>query len=109
MKEKVGILCHVEKTRKKLNFGPKGTLADKQSTKRHNADFALWKASRPGEPSWPSPWGRGRPGWHIECSVMASEVFGDNLDIHSGGEDLTFPHHDNELAQSEVSQSALTD
>lgn len=66
------------------------------------SDFALWKASKPGEPSWPSPWGPGRPGWHIECSVMASAILGDSLDIHSGGVDLAFPHHDNELAQSEA-------
>ncbi|GBE80478.1 Cysteine--tRNA ligase [Sparassis crispa] len=70
--------------------------------RRSGADFALWKASKPGEPSWPSPWGDGRPGWHIECSVMASAVFGDNMDIHSGGVDLAFPHHDNEMAQSEA-------
>lgn len=70
--------------------------------KRSPADFALWKASKPGEPSWPSPWGPGRPGWHIECSVMASAILGDNMDIHSGGVDLAFPHHDNEMAQSEV-------
>jgi len=66
------------------------------------ADFALWKASKPGEPSWPSPWGPGRPGWHIECSVMATAILGDSLDIHSGGSDLAFPHHDNEIAQSEA-------
>ncbi|KAI0784742.1 cysteinyl-tRNA synthetase [Abortiporus biennis] len=70
--------------------------------RRSPADFALWKASKPGEPSWPSPWGPGRPGWHIECSVMASAIFGDNMDIHSGGVDLAFPHHDNEMAQSEA-------
>lgn len=70
--------------------------------RRSPADFALWKASKPGEPSWPSPWGPGRPGWHIECSVMASAIFGDSMDIHSGGIDLAFPHHDNEMAQSEV-------
>lgn len=70
--------------------------------KRSASDFALWKASKSGEPSWPSPWGLGRPGWHIECSVMASAIFGDNMDIHSGGIDLAFPHHDNEIAQSEV-------
>ncbi|EJF65018.1 cysteinyl-tRNA synthetase [Dichomitus squalens LYAD-421 SS1] len=70
--------------------------------RRSPADFALWKASKPGEPSWPSPWGSGRPGWHIECSVMASAIFGDNMDIHSGGIDLAFPHHDNEMAQSEA-------
>ena len=66
------------------------------------ADFALWKASKPGEPEWESPWGLGRPGWHIECSVMASEVAGKTLDIHGGGCDLMFPHHDNEMAQSEA-------
>ncbi|KAG6866398.1 hypothetical protein C0991_004683 [Blastosporella zonata] len=74
----------------------------KKSGSRSASDFALWKASRPGEPSWPSPWGLGRPGWHIECSVMASAVLGDNMDIHSGGIDLAFPHHDNEMAQSEA-------
>ncbi|KAG2031456.1 tRNA synthetases class I (C) catalytic domain-containing protein [Suillus americanus] len=72
------------------------------SGRRSASDFALWKASKPGEPSWPSPWGPGRPGWHIECSVMASAIFGDRMDIHSGGIDLAFPHHDNEMAQSEA-------
>lgn len=70
--------------------------------KKSQRDFALWKASKSGEPYWPSPWGQGRPGWHIECSAMASSEFGHTMDIHSGGEDLTFPHHDNELAQSEA-------
>ncbi|KIL65876.1 hypothetical protein M378DRAFT_76124 [Amanita muscaria Koide BX008] len=70
--------------------------------RRAASDFALWKASKPGEPSWPSPWGPGRPGWHIECSVMASDILGTYLDIHSGGIDLAFPHHDNEMAQSEA-------
>ena len=70
------------------------------AVKRNDSDFALWKASKPGEPSWPSPWGPGRPGWHVECSVMASDVIGNVIDLHSGGEDLKFPHHDNELAQS---------
>ncbi|KAJ3324035.1 hypothetical protein HDU76_013507 [Blyttiomyces sp. JEL0837] len=69
--------------------------------KKNPADFALWKASKPGDPSWPSPWGPGRPGWHIECSAMAGDVLGEKLDIHSGGIDLAFPHHDNEIAQSE--------
>ncbi|RCK63171.1 Cysteine--tRNA ligase [Candida viswanathii] len=72
------------------------------NAKRSSADFALWKASKPGEPSWDSKWGKGRPGWHIECSVMASDIGGETLDIHSGGIDLCFPHHDNELAQSEA-------
>lgn len=70
--------------------------------KKSPDDFALWKASRPGEPAWPSPWGPGRPGWHIECSAMASSRLGSQIDIHSGGVDLAFPHHDNELAQSEA-------
>ncbi|KAG6900716.1 hypothetical protein C0993_003742 [Termitomyces sp. T159_Od127] len=78
-----------------------GALSKKNGS-RSASDFALWKASKPGEPSWPSPWGPGRPGWHIECSVMASAIFGDNMDIHSGGIDLAFPHHDNEIAQSEA-------
>jgi len=79
-----------------------GPLSNKTTDRRSLSDFALWKASKPGEPSWPSPWGPGRPGWHIECSVMASAIFGDNMDIHSGGIDLAFPHHDNEMAQSEA-------
>jgi cysteinyl-tRNA synthetase len=79
-----------------------GALAGGASEKKHPNDFALWKASKPGEPSWESPWGSGRPGWHIECSVMASNVIGENLDIHGGGVDLMFPHHDNEMAQAEA-------
>ncbi|KAJ9472923.1 Cysteine--tRNA ligase [Diplonema papillatum] len=70
--------------------------------KRHPKDFALWKKSITGEPQWQSPWGNGRPGWHIECSAMASEILGQRFDVHSGGEDLKFPHHDCELAQSEA-------
>lgn len=73
-----------------------------EGEKRSPNDFALWKFSKPGEPRWPSPWGEGRPGWHIECSVMASDILGENMDIHSGGWDLKFPHHDNECAQSEA-------
>ncbi|KAF3919080.1 hypothetical protein ABW21_db0204248 [Orbilia brochopaga] len=73
-----------------------------QSGKKNSGDFALWKSSKPGEPGWDSPWGKGRPGWHIECSVMCSEVLGPIVDIHSGGIDLAFPHHDNEIAQSEA-------
>jgi len=69
--------------------------------KKNSGDFALWKKSKENEPFWNSPWGTGRPGWHIECSVMCSAVFGDSLDIHSGGVDLKFPHHDNEIAQTE--------
>ncbi|KAK7097001.1 probable cysteine--tRNA ligase, mitochondrial [Littorina saxatilis] len=75
-------------------------LSDKY--KRNAPDFALWKGSKPDEPSWPAPWGNGRPGWHIECSAMASAVFGPNLDIHTGGVDLMFPHHENEIAQSQA-------
>ncbi|KAF4090971.1 hypothetical protein AMELA_G00031730 [Ameiurus melas] len=76
--------------------------ADRLSEKRSQNDFALWKASKPGEPSWDSPWGKGRPGWHIECSAMAGSILGSSMDIHGGGFDLRFPHHDNELAQSEA-------
>ncbi len=68
--------------------------------KKHAADFVMWKPSGPDQPGWPSPWGRGRPGWHIECSAMASELLGETFDIHGGGLDLVFPHHENELAQS---------
>jgi cysteinyl-tRNA synthetase len=69
--------------------------------KEYPLDFALWKASKPGEPFWESPWGKGRPGWHIECSAMALKYLGDTIDIHGGGQDLVFPHHENEIAQSE--------
>lgn len=78
-----------------------GALASTDE-KRSQQDFALWKRSKPGEPAWHSPWGEGRPGWHIECSAMAADAFGELLDIHTGGVDLKFPHHDNEIAQSEV-------
>ena len=70
--------------------------------KRHGLDFALWKAAKPGEPRWPSPWGPGRPGWHIECSAMSARYLGRPFDIHGGGADLIFPHHENEIAQSEA-------
>jgi len=79
-----------------------GSLSTNTKEKKSKNDFALWKASKPGEPEWESPWGKGRPGWHIECSVMASDILGSEIDIHSGGIDLAFPHHDNELAQSEA-------
>ena len=75
---------------------------DLASKSRHPADFALWKASKEGEPSWPSPWGPGRPGWHIECSAMSMAMLGETFDIHGGGVDLVFPHHENEIAQSEA-------
>jgi cysteinyl-tRNA synthetase len=77
--------------------------ADIASGKKHPADFALWKAVKPGEPSWESPWGDGRPGWHIECSAMSKCCLGEEIDIHGGGLDLVFPHHENEVAQSEAS------
>lgn len=86
----------------KLVAEGEGALINKTTEKRSPSDFALWKASKPGEPSWPSIWGKGRPGWHIECSAMASAKLGRRMDIHSGGIDLAFPHHDNELAQSEA-------
>jgi cysteinyl-tRNA synthetase len=75
---------------------------DPDPGKRHPADFALWKAAKPGEPHWDSPWGPGRPGWHIECSAMAEKTLGETVDIHGGGLDLVFPHHENEVAQSEA-------
>jgi len=79
-----------------------GARVEVDSAKKNPLDFALWKASKPGEPSWPSPWGDGRPGWHIECSAMSRKLLGETLDIHGGGVDLVFPHHENEIAQSET-------
>ena len=78
-----------------------GLRVEVNSKKRNPLDFTLWKPAKPGEPSWPSPWGTGRPGWHIECSAMASKWLGECIDIHHGGADLIFPHHENEIAQSE--------
>ena len=78
-----------------------GARIEPSALKRHPGDFALWKASKPGEPSWESPWGPGRPGWHIECSAMSMKLLGPHFDIHGGGLDLVFPHHENELVQSE--------
>ncbi|KHD88133.1 MAG: cysteinyl-tRNA synthetase [Bdellovibrio sp. ArHS] len=78
-----------------------GARVDVDEKKRNPMDFALWKAAKAGEVSWPSPWGPGRPGWHIECSAMIKKIFGDQIDIHGGGMDLIFPHHENEIAQSE--------
>jgi len=78
---------------------PKDSYCERD--KEYPLDFALWKASKPGEPFWESPWGKGRPGWHIECSAMALKYLGDTIDIHGGGQDLVFPHHENEIAQSE--------
>lgn len=79
-----------------------GARVEVDERKRNPLDFALWKASKPGEPKWPSPWGEGRPGWHIECTVMSQKYLGDTLDIHGGGKDLVFPHHENEVAQAEA-------
>lgn len=79
-----------------------GARVDVNDKKENPLDFALWKAAKPGEPSWTSPWGQGRPGWHIECSVMSEALLGSHIDIHGGGQDLIFPHHENEIAQSEA-------
>ena len=79
-----------------------GVRVENDDSKRHPYDFALWKAAKPGEICWDSPWGKGRPGWHIECSAMNRAAFGDQIDIHGGGRDLIFPHHENEIAQSEA-------
>jgi cysteinyl-tRNA synthetase len=78
-----------------------GARVDVSEDKENPADFALWKTAKPGEPYWDSPWGRGRPGWHIECSAMSRKYLGETIDIHCGGQDLVFPHHENEIAQSE--------
>ncbi len=77
-----------------------GARIEIDASKRNPTDFALWKFEKPGEPSWPSPWGRGRPGWHIECSVMSVHYLGEEFDLHCGGQDLTFPHHEDEIAQA---------
>ena len=79
-----------------------GSRIDVDERKEDPMDFVLWKAQKPGEPAWDSPWGKGRPGWHIECSAMANKYLSDTIDIHSGGQDLIFPHHENEIAQSEA-------
>ena len=79
-----------------------GVRVEVEASKRNSVDFALWKAAKPGEASWSSPWGEGRPGWHIECSAMSTKCLGDTFDIHGGGPDLPFPHHENEIAQSEA-------
>jgi cysteinyl-tRNA synthetase len=84
-----------------------GARVEVDERKRDPLDFALWKASKPGEPTWDSPWGPGRPGWHIECSAMSAHYLGDSFDIHGGGADLIFPHHENEIAQSEASTGKL--
>ncbi|HVM31954.1 MAG TPA: cysteine--tRNA ligase, partial [bacterium] len=87
---------------KNLEQIQEGARVDKDERKKHPTDFVLWKASKPGEPQWDSPWGKGRPGWHIECSAMVRQHLGDSIDIHGGGIDLIFPHHENEIAQCEA-------
>ncbi|HKR78198.1 MAG TPA: cysteine--tRNA ligase [Nitrospira sp.] len=87
-------------SRRKLEDLQAGARVEVDERKRHPMDFALWKRSKPGEPSWPSPWGPGRPGWHVECSAMSMKHLGQTFDIHGGGMDLIFPHHENEIAQS---------
>ena len=94
--EDYGKLCNRDP--EQLEAGARIEVSDR---KRNPGDFALWKGAKPGEPAWDSPWGPGRPGWHIECSVMSMNYLGETLDIHGGGLDLQFPHHENELAQSE--------
>ncbi len=86
---------------RKLDDMLAGARVEVDSEKNNPMDFVLWKPAKPNEPYWESPWGNGRPGWHIECSVMAKKYLGDKIDIHAGGEDLVFPHHENEIAQSE--------
>ncbi len=86
---------------RKLEDMEAGARVEVDTRKRNPFDFALWKSAKPGEPSWKSPWGMGRPGWHIECSAMSGELLGETFDIHGGGKDLIFPHHENEIAQSE--------
>lgn len=88
-------------SRRDLDAAKSGTRIEEDERKEHVGDFALWKSAKPGEPAWESPWGPGRPGWHIECSAMCLHHLGETIDIHGGGNDLIFPHHENEIAQSE--------
>ena len=89
-------------SRRDLDSQMTGARVEEDQRKRDPRDFFLWKAAKPGEPSWESPWGAGRPGWHIECSAMSTKYLGEGFDIHAGGSDLIFPHHENEIAQSEA-------
>lgn len=89
-------------SKKDLESLQHGIRVEVDNRKKHPSDFVLWKPAKPGEPSWDSPWGKGRPGWHIECSAMAKKYLGNTLDLHHGGVDLMFPHHENEIAQSEA-------
>jgi cysteinyl-tRNA synthetase len=86
---------------RKLDDMQAGARIEVEEQKEHPMDFAIWKSAKPGEPAWDSPWGQGRPGWHIECSAMNLDILGEQIDIHGGGNDLIFPHHENEIAQSE--------
>ena len=94
---------------RKLEDNRAGERVAVDTRKKNPADFALWKAAKPGEPTWDSPWGAGRPGWHIECSAMIESILGRSIDIHGGGQDLVFPHHENELAQSTASCRCCTE
>ncbi|MFN5764616.1 MAG: cysteine--tRNA ligase, partial [Pseudanabaena sp.] len=85
-----------------MQAGASGRVDEQEPYKRYPFDFALWKSAKPNEPFWSSPWGNGRPGWHIECSAMVRSRLGETIDIHAGGTDLQFPHHENEIAQSEA-------
>jgi cysteinyl-tRNA synthetase len=93
---------YLKLSKRNLDDMQAGARVDVDERKRHPMDFALWKAAKPGEPFWASPWGNGRPGWHIECSAMSMNLLGETFDIHGGGKDLVFPHHENEIAQSEA-------
>ncbi|PCJ63337.1 MAG: cysteine--tRNA ligase [Planctomycetota bacterium] len=104
-----GVYYEVEKqnnygklTKRNLEDLVSGSRVESSSQLNHPADFCLWKKAKPNEPFWPSPWGDGRPGWHLECSVMSNEILGETFDIHGGGDDLKFPHHENEIAQGEA-------
>jgi len=100
--KKYGRLARLDTVRQKNTTRIEARVTADEYDKNEIKDFALWKAKKPGEPSWDSPWGPGRPGWHIECSAMSAKYLGDTLDIHAGGVDLVFPHHENEIAQSEA-------
>ena len=99
-KTRAEILSHPLRVRMLEIANERGNNPD-DPNKRHPLDFVLWQAQAPSEPAWPSPWGPGRPGWHIECSTMATYFLGETVDIHCGGADLVFPHHESEIAQAE--------
>jgi cysteinyl-tRNA synthetase len=94
-------------SKRRLDDMEAGARVEPGEQKEDALDFALWKGAKPGEPSWDSPWGKGRPGWHIECSAMSAKHLGETFDIHGGGKDLIFPHHENEIAQSEAATGAV--